>query len=67
MDFRLPGISNACIIGIFENYLGCPGCPVLVTGRYCEEHAKKVNSDYEKYGRDKSGEEKIWSCMEKDS
>lgn len=25
-----------------------PGCPALVTGRYCEEHARKVNSDYEK-------------------
>lgn len=31
-----------------------PGCPALVTGRYCEEHARKVNSDYEKYSRDKS-------------
>ena len=31
-----------------------PGCPALVTGRYCAEHAKKVNSDYEKYGRDKN-------------
>lgn len=31
-----------------------PGCPALVTGRYCEEHARKTNSDYEKYGRDKN-------------
>ena len=30
-----------------------PGCPALVTGRYCEEHARKVNSDYEKFSRDK--------------
>ena len=30
-----------------------PGCPALVTGRYCEEHARKVNSDYEKFIRDK--------------
>lgn len=27
---------------------------LLVTGRYCEEHVRKVNSDYEKYSRDKS-------------
>lgn len=31
-----------------------PGCPALVTGRYCEEHAKKANSDYEKFSRDKN-------------
>ena len=31
-----------------------PGCPALVTGRYCEEHAAKRNSEYEKYGRDKN-------------
>ena len=30
-----------------------PGCPALVPGRYCEEHARKVNSDYEKFSRDK--------------
>ena len=30
-----------------------PGCPALITGRYCEEHARKVNSDYEKFIRDK--------------
>ena len=30
-----------------------PGCPALVAGRYCEEHARKVNSDYEKFSRDK--------------
>lgn len=30
-----------------------PGCPALVTGRYCEEHAAKRNSEYEKYGRNK--------------
>lgn len=30
-----------------------PGCPALVTGRYCEEHARKTNSDYEKFSRDK--------------
>lgn len=31
-----------------------PGCPNLTDGRYCPEHQKKVNSNYEKYGRDKS-------------
>ena len=30
-----------------------PGCPALVARRYCEEHARKVNSDYEKFSRDK--------------
>ena len=30
-----------------------PGCSALVTGRYCGEHARKVNSDYEKFSRDK--------------
>ena len=34
-----------------------PGCPALVTGRYCEEHAAKRNSEYEKYGRDKDTKE----------
>ncbi len=31
-----------------------PGCPNLTDGRYCPEHKRKVNSDYEKYGRDKT-------------
>ena len=31
-----------------------PGCPNLADGRYCPEHQQKVNSNYEKYGRDKS-------------
>ena len=30
-----------------------PGCPNLTDGRYCPEHQQKVNSNYEKYGRDK--------------
>ena len=29
-----------------------PGCPNLTEGRYCPEHQSKVNSEYEKYGRD---------------
>lgn len=28
------------------------GCPNLTEGRYCPEHMSKVNSEYEKYGRD---------------
>ena len=31
-----------------------PGCPNLTDGRYCPEHKRKVNSDYEKYDRDKN-------------
>ncbi len=30
-----------------------PGCPRLTDGRYCEEHAKKVNNDYNRYERDR--------------
>ena len=29
-----------------------PGCPELVEGGYCEEHKKKRNQEYNKYGRD---------------
>ena len=35
-----------------------PGCPNLTDGRYCPEHQSKVNSDYEKYGRDKNAKKK---------
>ena len=35
-----------------------PGCPNLTDGRYCPEHQSKVNSDYEKYGRDKNVKKK---------
>ena len=28
-----------------------PGCPNLTDDRYCEEHEKKANAQYEKYGR----------------
>ena len=29
-----------------------PGCPKLTEGRYCEEHTKETNRQYERYGRD---------------
>ena len=29
-----------------------PSCPNLTEGRYCPEHQTKVNSEYEKHGRD---------------
>ena len=30
-----------------------PGCPNLTDGRFCEEHEKLANQNYEKYGRNK--------------
>ena len=29
-----------------------PGCPNLTTGKYCEEHKKKIDQEYNKYQRD---------------
>lgn len=29
-----------------------PGCPALTEGRYCEEHQKLTNKQYERYSRD---------------
>ncbi|MDU5893093.1 MAG: HNH endonuclease signature motif containing protein, partial [Atopobium minutum] len=40
-----------------------PGCPNLTDGRFCEEHQKKYNRDYEKYNRDKNAKRKyghVW-------
>ena len=28
-----------------------PGCPNLTDGRFCEEHTRQHNQDYEKYER----------------
>ena len=30
-----------------------PGCPNLTDGRFCSEHQAQMDSNYEKYGRDK--------------
>ena len=37
-----------------------PGCPNLTEGRYCPEHRSKVNSEYEKYGRDPRTKKRLW-------
>ncbi len=31
---------------------GYPGCPRTTNGRYCAEHERLVNKQYEQYGRD---------------
>lgn len=31
-----------------------PGCPNLTDERFCPEHKRKTDSDYEKFGRDKN-------------
>ena len=31
-----------------------PGCPNLTDGRYCKEHERKANREYDRYGRDKA-------------
>lgn len=35
-----------------------PGCPNLTDDRFCEEHAKQYNQNYEKYERDRSSKRK---------
>ena len=45
-----------------------PGCPNLTDRRYCEEHEKLTNSQYEKYGRKYRPKErygKDWSLARK--
>lgn len=34
-----------------------PGCPRLVEGRYCEEHQRLINQQYNAYGRDEISKE----------
>ena len=34
-----------------------PGCPNLTDGRFCEEHEKLANQNYEKYGRIRTAKE----------
>ena len=38
-----------------------PGCPLLTDGRYCEEHQKVMNRQYEKYGQPKV-EKRQYGC-----
>ena len=35
-----------------------PGCPKLTDDRFCDEHKKLHNRNYEKYGRDKTAKRK---------
>ena len=46
-----------------------PGCSRLIPAgeRYCDEHRSKVNSDYEKYGRDKAAKRKYGRAWKQDS
>lgn len=39
-----------------------PGCPKLTDKRFCEEHEKLSNSNYEKCGRDKSTKKRYGPC-----
>ena len=41
--------SADCPVKFKKKPCAYPGCSALVTGRYCGEHARKVNSDYEKF------------------
>lgn len=42
-----------------------PGCPRLTEKRYCEEHEKLVNQQYEKYGRSKEEKKRYGSRWQK--
>lgn len=35
-----------------------PGCPNLTEERYCPQHRHEINSNYEKYGRDKAAKKR---------
>lgn len=39
-----------------------PGCKELVDGRFCEEHTKVRNSQYEKYNRDPNTKRRYGRC-----
>ena len=38
-----------------------PGCPRLTHGRYCEEHERLTNKQYERYGRDRTAKKRYSS------
>lgn len=38
-----------------------PGCPNLTCGRYCEQHQRQGNRDYDKYYRDPAHQERYHS------
>ena len=46
-----------------------PGCPRLTDGQYCEEHQKLMDSQYNKYQRDKKAQRfyqsKEWKLVKK--
>ena len=42
-----------------------PGCPNLTDGRYCEEHERIMNRQYEKYGRNKASKKSYGRAWQK--
>jgi 5-methylcytosine-specific restriction protein A len=42
-----------------------PGCPKLTEERYCEEHKKLVNQQYDRYGRDPVAKKRYGSAWRK--
>ena len=42
-----------------------PGCPRLTDGRYCEEHQKLTDRQYEKYGRGYDSKKRYGHAWEK--
>ena len=42
-----------------------PGCPRLCSGRFCEEHQKEYDRQYERYGRDRESKKRYGSSWQK--
>ena len=42
-----------------------PGCPRLCSGRFCEEHQKEYDRQYERYGRDRETKKRYGSSWQK--